>query len=130
MPVLSGRPIIAHAPEDTMASLADRKTTPLAVRKTQLDTRRAELLTRMEAVEQELVSHDSPDWEDQATERESDEVLETMSLSASAEIAKIDAALGRIEDGSYGACVKCGTEISEDRLDLLPFTPFCRDCAP
>lgn len=98
-------------------------------RKTELEARRAELMLRINEVEQELESHDSKDWEDLATEREGDEVLEQMGLSASAEIIKIDAALRRVESGDYGVCVRCGAEISQKRLDMLPFTPFCRNCA-
>ena len=41
----------------------------------------------------------------------------------------IRAALQRMDEGEYGYCVKCGTEIMEERLDVLPYTPFCRDCA-
>ena len=45
-------------------------------------------------------------------------------------IAKIDSALRRIEEeGEYGYCTKCGTEIAPERLDVLPQTPFCRNCA-
>ncbi|MFY0693049.1 MAG: TraR/DksA family transcriptional regulator [Paracoccaceae bacterium] len=99
-------------------------------RKKQLEARRAELLERSQEVEQELVSHDSKDWEDRAVERETDEVLEQMGVSAAEEIRKIDAALERVAEGEYGFCVTCGTEISAERLDLLPFTPFCRRCAP
>ncbi|MCB1419359.1 MAG: TraR/DksA C4-type zinc finger protein, partial [Notoacmeibacter sp.] len=42
---------------------------------------------------------------------------------------RIDAALDRIEAGTYGVCAKCGEDITEERLDLLPATPFCRNCA-
>ena len=63
-------------------------------------------------------------------ERESDEVLEDLGLSAQHEMRMIDAALRRVEDGEYGYCVKCGAQIAEERLDVLPATPFCRDCAP
>jgi len=52
-----------------------------------------------------------------------------MGQSGLAEIDVIRAALARIEDGSYGFCVKCGERISEERLDVLPATPFCRKCA-
>lgn len=50
-------------------------------------------------------------------------------MSAAQEIAQIDAALNRIDAGNYGVCVKCGEEIAEARLDLLPATPLCRACA-
>jgi DnaK suppressor protein len=41
---------------------------------------------------------------------------------------KIDAALRRLEDGSYGDCFECGEEISEARLRALPFAVRCKDC--
>ena len=42
---------------------------------------------------------------------------------------KIDAALARIEDGTYGDCVRCGEAIAPARLALVPDTPFCAACA-
>lgn len=101
----------------------------LADRKAQLTERRLELLARMTFVDQELGSHGSPDWEDNAVEHEEDETLEALGLSAQAELRMIDAALARIAQGEYGFCARCGTEISAARLDLLPETPFCKDCA-
>ncbi len=94
-----------------------------------LRARRAELVARMDEVEHELESHNSPDWEDRATEREEDEVLEGLGLSAQAELAQIDAALGRVDAGEYGLCVRCGAAIAPKRLELLPATPFCSACA-
>src|ERR1044071_5962702 len=41
---------------------------------------------------------------------------------------KIDAALRRLEDGSYGDCFECGEEISEARLRALPFAVRCKEC--
>jgi RNA polymerase-binding transcription factor DksA len=41
----------------------------------------------------------------------------------------IEAALDRIANGSYGTCVRCGDPIAEERLDALPATPMCADCA-
>jgi DnaK suppressor protein len=41
---------------------------------------------------------------------------------------KIDAALRKLEDDTYGICEECGDEISEDRLKILPFAIYCRDC--
>jgi RNA polymerase-binding protein DksA len=41
----------------------------------------------------------------------------------------IDAALRRIEDGTYGICSNCGKPIGEERLEALPWTDLCIDCA-
>ena len=103
--------------------------TSLDTRKAQLEARLADLNARMAGIESELESHQSADWEELATEREGDEVLEGMGLSAQQESRMIMAALQRIADGDYGTCVKCGAEIGAARLDVLPYTPFCRDCA-
>ena len=37
----------------------------------------------------------------------------------------IDEALVRIDRGEYGRCVICGKEIPEERLELIPETPYC-----
>ncbi len=103
--------------------------TTLETRKAQLLARRNQLLSRMETIEDELDQHDSKDWEEMATEREGDEVLEDLGQSASDEIRMIDAALQRMDEGEYGFCVTCGEEISAERLDVLPATPFCREHA-
>jgi RNA polymerase-binding transcription factor DksA len=104
-------------------------TKSIAERKAQLLARKADLGDRMVTIEAELESHNNADWEELATEREADEVLEGIGLSAQSELRMIEAALDRIEAGDYGSCAKCGATISEARLDVLPFTPFCRHCA-
>lgn len=103
--------------------------TSVDARKVQLEARLADLNGRLAAVEEELDSHEAKDWEEAATEREGDEVLETIGASGQAEIRQIEAALQRIAEGEYGYCAKCGAEIAAERLDLLPHTPFCRTCA-
>jgi DnaK suppressor protein len=40
----------------------------------------------------------------------------------------IDDALSRIEDGSYGVCESCDSDIAEGRLEALPFTRVCVNC--
>jgi RNA polymerase-binding transcription factor DksA len=103
--------------------------TDLAKRRTQLTDRLATLDARLHEIEDELDSHQSKDWEEMAVEREDDEVLERLGVSGQEEIVRIRAALARMEAGDYGVCVTCGEDISEERLDLLPATPFCRRCA-
>lgn len=102
---------------------------PVARREAALLARRAELQARITAVEAELDSHTNPDWEELATERETDEVLEAEGLAAQAELRAIKGALGRILTGDYGFCTRCGGEIAAGRLDTLPATPFCNHCA-
>ncbi len=46
-----------------------------------------------------------------------------------ATLADIDAAKQRLDDGLYGSCTTCGLEISAERLDALPATPICVNCA-
>lgn len=102
---------------------------PLTERRAQLLARMADLNSRLTSIETELDSHNNADWEELATERETDEVLEGIGLSGQQELRMIEAALHRIDGGEYGFCMKCGAQISEERLDVLPFTPFCKTCA-
>lgn len=103
--------------------------TSIARHKAQMQQRLAALKSRLTGITSELDAQHSPDWEDLATEREGDEVLEGMGNAGLLEIRRIEAALARIEVGSYGFCATCGKEISSERLDTLPATPFCSTCA-
>jgi len=42
---------------------------------------------------------------------------------------QIDAAIGRIEDGDYGRCEKCGGKIPKSRIDAVPYAARCVSCA-
>lgn len=103
--------------------------TDLDARRAQLEKRLGTLTARLRDIELELDSHQSKDWEEMATEREGDEVLEGLGVSGQAEIEKIKAALARMDAGEYGHCMTCGNTIAEARLDIVPFTPFCARCA-
>lgn len=43
-------------------------------------------------------------------------------------LAQIDAALQRIEEGTYGTCMNCGREIAPERLEATPWASLCIDC--
>ncbi|PIW90224.1 MAG: transcriptional regulator, TraR/DksA family protein [Nitrospirae bacterium CG_4_8_14_3_um_filter_44_28] len=50
-------------------------------------------------------------------------------LSAQREVmVKIDAAIRKLDEGTYGICEECGGKISEERLKVIPFAIYCRDC--
>ncbi len=55
----------------------------------------------------------------------------TLSLVGSEKEAldKIEFALDRIAEGSYGKCEECGKKIPESRLDAIPYTAVCVQCA-
>ena len=103
--------------------------TTVAERKEQLLARKQELQEKLQEIENLLDQPAPADDEERALEREDDEVLERLGQSGLHEIQMIDAALGRVEEGTYGECAKCGEDIAEERLDLLPYTPLCRHCA-
>jgi len=71
----------------------------------------------------------SSNWTEQATEREDDEVLESLGNAAEQELIMIDSALKRIDSGDYFSCSICGEDIPPARLELLPFTTHCVNCA-
>jgi len=98
-------------------------------RKAELEARKAQLTERMGQIASEFETHESKDWEEMATEREGDEVLEDLGQAARTELRMIEAALERIEEGEYGYCTICGEQIAEERLDVVPATPFCRNHA-
>lgn len=98
-------------------------------RETQLRESLANLDEKLHEIEDELDRPMPKDFEDRATEREEDEVLEGLGNAGLQKQRMIEAALDRIKDDTYGYCVQCGNEISQERLDVLPYTPKCKNCA-
>ncbi len=43
-------------------------------------------------------------------------------------LADVEAAIARLDDGSYGACVRCGRPIAPERVDALPWAARCIEC--
>ncbi|RIL05334.1 MAG: conjugal transfer protein TraR [Proteobacteria bacterium] len=100
---------------------------------------RASLLRRMEALERRVgriaedLRHESEpvekDFEEQATQRENEDVLGALDDAGRRELAAIRAALSRIDAGSYGTCRRCGEPIATERLRVLPTALDCVGCA-
>jgi len=89
-----------------------------------------EATERLEAIRKDIRHEDIPkDWEDRASETENDETLESLMLLTERELEQINAALARIESGDYFTCSECGAPIPEQRLELLPFSTLCVNCA-
>lgn len=94
-----------------------------------LDLKR-EVSDRIKAIDRDI-RHEgmSADWNEQASERENDEVLESLGNSSEEELSMIKFALLRIDEGNYFHCSQCSEMIPQARLDLLPFTAHCVNCA-
>ena len=98
--------------------------------KQKLMTRKDDLTKRINAIDQDIKHEDmSSNWTEQATERENDEVLESLGNASEQELLMINHALKRIESGQYFSCSMCGEDIPPSRLELLPFSSYCVNCA-
>lgn len=64
---------------------------------------------------------------DTATETFDRELDEGLQEGAERQLEQIDAALARIEGGSYGTCAICGKPIGEERLRAVPWATLCID---
>ncbi|MBE0414023.1 TraR/DksA C4-type zinc finger protein [Yoonia sp.] len=101
----------------------------VASQKQRLLARRAEITGDLLEIEDQLDDPPTKDWEDRSAERQGDDVLQALGNLELDELRQIDAALDRIEKVTYGICAKCGGQISDARLELLPATPLCKKCA-
>ena len=106
-----------------------------------MEQRRSELLTmraRVLGAAHDLVEGDEDDGElsnaagDHLADHASDildrEVDDSLEENAEQLVREIDAALGRIDEGTYGTCGRCGRQIPEERLAAVPYATLCVDC--
>lgn len=81
----------------------------------------------------EDLRHDIEDNQKALLNREAyvaDEIETDTLLSKNEEglLAEVHSALARIESGAYGDCLDCGNTIPADRLNVIPYTPYCIGC--
>ena len=74
---------------------------------------------------QEIMSDSIGDAASITFERELDSTLEENSEHV---LAAIDAALARIDGGTYGTCESCGGSIDPERLEAIPYATLCIEC--
>ena len=101
----------------------------LAAAKVRLQASLTELEGRLTNIARDLDQPPDRDWDEQAIEIEDDEALEHQAALVEKEIESVQRALGRIEDGTYGTCVRCGEPIAPERLDARPEAALCIHCA-
>ena len=100
-----------------------------AAAKARLEAQLVELKGRQNRLAQDLAVPLDPDSSEQAVEMEDDVSLEGQAALVGREIASVQRALLRIENGTYGECVRCGEPIAPKRLEVRPEAALCIKCA-
>ncbi|MDH4125364.1 MAG: TraR/DksA family transcriptional regulator [Gammaproteobacteria bacterium] len=95
----------------------------------QLETKKAELMARLDRITANLRRGLEADSKERAKQMEDSEVVDALGNEAREEIAKISAALQRIESDEFGICTECGVKIHPDRLAAYPYAEECIECA-
>ena len=96
-----------------------------------LENQRLEILRSLKQLEEETRSLEidsTQDTADLCVSSMSKEALFQQSSQRRTVLRRIEAALRRIDDGSFGVCVNCGNDIRARRLLALPWTQFCLQC--
>jgi DnaK suppressor protein len=94
-----------------------------------LRIRRVELEEKFRKLKKSLRKAHDKDSEEQALERAHEKVVEGLEESVRVELEQIYDAFNRIDKNTYGICAVCETPISVKRLEALPYTDRCIDCA-
>lgn len=100
--------------------------------KMELEARLTELKARAQRIgaHQHHTDRDIPkNWDDRLPYVENDALVDSLDEHTRREITMLEAAIGRIDGGSWGECTRCGGEISEVRLKALPEATLCIRCA-
>lgn len=104
---------------------------PLAEAKSELETLERDLTRRLESMNKQ---NDRPKMDSAVgrltfmDEWQQHQMAEHGRRNAESQLSRVRAALVRIEDGSYGKCVRCGSDIPPERLEYMPETPHCVQC--
>lgn len=100
------------------------------VLKDMLETRRGEIQDKLRSLRETLPNEitNVRDAEEQSVHDFVQDVELALMEMQSETLQKIDDALRRLEEDSYGTCAECGHEISEARLRALPFASLCITC--
>ena len=94
-----------------------------------LEAKKQELTIRLDRIHANLRRGYEADSKERAKQLEDNEVVDALGNEAREELAKISAAMRRLESGEYGTCVECGMDIEPGRLEVYPYADECIECA-
>ena len=90
---------------------------------------KAELQKRVTSIHEHARDPLEQDSAEQAAQLGNVAVVSALETEAVQQIGEIDAALQRLDAGTYGICVTCGEPVGDGRLKVRPAATQCRDCA-
>ncbi len=94
-----------------------------------MESERARLMDQIQKLEKpEEFGSDVDDTSEEQEEAEAFAGDMAASQALKDRVNEIDAALNKIRTGEYGKCEKCGMDISEKELDLVPESRLCEHC--
>lgn len=94
-----------------------------------LKEKKQELTTRLDRIHANLRRGCEADSKERAKQFEDNEVVDALGNEAREELAKISAAMQRLDSGEYGLCVECGLKIEPGRLEVHAYADECIECA-
>ena len=98
-----------------------------------LKTERSEIVRSLSAQSDDMKNlikpQESGDEVDVASDAIDRNLLDSLGAKDAERLNMIDSALERIRLGRYGICISCGKEIPQERLEVLPYTVMCVNCA-
>ena len=98
-----------------------------------LKTERSEIVRSLSAQSDDMKNlikpQESGDEVDVASDAIDRNLLDSLGAKDAERHNMIDSALERIRLGRYGICISCGKEIPKERLEVLPYTVMCVNCA-
>lgn len=95
-----------------------------------LEERRTEIQQKLRAIREEIPSYQDEvrDSEEQSVTDFAQEMDFALMEMKAQTLIRIDEALQRVDQGTYGTCDECGQDIAEARLLAVPFALLCREC--
>lgn len=105
--------------------LENMKAKLLEQKKTLLDS----LADQSEDMKNLVKTVESGDEADVAADVIDRQLLTSIGTQDAIRLQQIENALDRINQDKYGRCIKCGKEIPEERLEVLPYALMCIQCA-
>jgi DnaK suppressor protein len=85
-------------------------------------------IAKTRSAEEETTEESTQDIADKAVSSYTREFLYSLTDGERSTLLLIDDALARIDVGTYGLCINCGTLMAEKRLNAVPWAPYCLDC--